>query len=470
MQYKSKYVWALAGRFLPLLIYLATTVILARFLSPDDFGKVGVLSVFFVVANTLMDAGLGGSLVKEPHLTKLDCSTIQMFNIVVSHALYLILFIFSDFIEMYFNVDGLSSITKILCLIFVINSWGVVPRSLLTRDLKFKSLTIINVVAVLIAAVISVILAILDYGVYSLVAYQIVNGIVSVVLSIIVSHYWISFKFSMSSFKKLIPFGAYTTLSTTIDTLYENMITFFFGKYLNMQQAGFLYQAKRIEEVPSHAIASTISTVAFPVLTKLRADKLKFAEECNSIFKMVLLLTVPLLFTISIFAEPIICLIFGEQWQQAAPYLSLLIFAAIFSIAETLNRAFIKSTTNVALLMQYTFVKRIIGIAVILLCLLIDVSWILYGYVLSTGVGFVINAILLNKISEVKLYDQLKTFFLLLIPNILFYNIMVMVMKAELNIIFPIILCVFMLASYYLVVIRIYGFNLLSSFKKLSNN
>ena len=228
MQHTEKYIWALVGRFLPLFIYLVTTMILARFLTPDDFGKVGVLSIFFVVANALMDAGLGGSLIKEPKLSRIDCSTILVFNITVSHFLYFLLFFFAGTIERYLNIEGLSLIVRVLCLIFVINSWGLVPRSLLTKKLQFRELTIINVVSVLVAAISSVVLAALKCGVYALVAYQLINGALSVLLSFVYSKYRVSFMFSKDSFKRLISFGVFTSLATTIDSIYENIITFLF--------------------------------------------------------------------------------------------------------------------------------------------------------------------------------------------------------------------------------------------------
>lgn len=460
MQHKSDYIWALIGRFTPLLINIVTMMILARFLSPSDFGMVGVLSIFFVIANTLMDAGLGGSLVKEANLTKTDCSTIFVFNFTVSLLLYLLLFIFSEPIEKYFDVKELASVVKVLFLIFIINSWGLVPRSLLTRTLRFKVITIINIVGVFAAAVISIGLAVLQFGVYALVAYQLAEAAVKVLLSIRASRFAISFRFSWSCLRRLIPFGIFTTLTTTIDTIYENLLTFLFGKYLNMQQAGFLSQAKRLEEVPSQSIAMTISSVAFPVLTRLRDDGPKFAEECNNTFKTVLLLALPLLFTMALFSTPIILLIFGSQWQPAAHYLSLLIFAAIFLIAETLNRSFIKSTTRVAKLLTYTIFKRIVGISIIIACLYIGTDYVLIGYIISTFIGFLFNVYLLSRVSEVTVWKQIKLFLHVLIPNALYYMTMYCIFTHVHNLAAQIVIDLSILSLYYFGVLRLYNINL----------
>lgn len=461
MQHKSEYFWVLVGRFLPLFIYLITTMILSRYLSPDDFGMIGVLSIFFMVANTLMDAGLGGSLVKEKKITTLDCSTIFVFNVVVSIILYLILFIFAKPIENYFGVGGLASVVRIICFIFIINAWGLVPRALLTRRLCFRTITIINVISVLGAAIVSITFAMFQLGVYSLVAYQLISATIMVTLSIIASRFPISFRFSQSSLRRLLPFGIYTTLTTIIDTIYENLMTFLFGKHLNIQQAGFLSQAKRLEEVPSQTVAQTISNAAFPILTKYRNEKERFAQECKNTFKNILLLTLPLLFTMSVFSESIILLVYGKQWQPAAPYLSLLAFAAIFHIAETLNRTFVKSTTQVNRLFNYTIIKRLLGITVIIACLLIDPRLVLLGYIISTVIGYFFNVVLLSKVSDITIKSQLRLFFVILLPNCAIYSIMYIVSKKIEPQLMQVIFSLVLLGIYYLYILRIYGINLL---------
>lgn len=469
MTHKNEYIWAFIGRFLPLLIYLVTTMVLARYLSPDDFGKVGALSVFFMVANTLMDAGLGGSLVKEPNLTKVDCSTILIFNFVASIILYALIFLFSSAIESYFESPGLSMVVRVLCLIFVINSLGLVPRSLLQRNLKFRHLTIINIVSVFVAALTSVILAIYQFGVYALVAYQIVCAAMTVILSIKVSGFIFSLQFSRNSLFRLMPFGVYTTLTSAIDAIYENLITFLFGKYLNMQQAGFLYQAKRLEEVPSQSVVQTISNVAFPVLTKIRTNANEFANECNATFKNVLLMVLPVLFTLSVFSEPTMVLVFGDQWKPAAPYLSLLIYAAIFHMAETLNRTFIKSTTQVNLLFKYTMIKRVLGIGVIFICLFIEPRIVLYGYIVSTFIGYVLNVHLLSKISEMTISKQLSSFGLVLLPNVIYFLFMSLLTNCVDALYLQLAFCLLSLFVYYFVILRIYGINILLQLSSLYN-
>jgi len=290
-----------------------------------------------------------------------------------------------------------------------------------------------------------------------------------VILSIKPSGFVFSFQFSRNSLFRLMPFGIYTTLTSAIDAIYENLITFLFGKYLNMQQAGFLYQAKRLEEVPSQSVVQTISNVAFPVLTKIRTNANEFANECNATFKNVLLLVLPVLFTLSVFSEPTMVLVFGDQWKPAAPYLSLLIYAAIFHMAETLNRTFIKSTTQVNLLFKYTMIKRILGIGVIFICLFIEPRIVLYGYIVSTFIGYVLNVHLLSKISEMTISKQLTSFGLVLLPNVIYFLFMSLLTNCVDALYLQLAFCLLSLFVYYFVILRIYGINILLKLSSLYN-
>lgn len=466
MKNKKEYFWALLGRFIPQTIYLLTTIILARFLSPQDFGMIGVLTLFCTISSVLMDSGLGGSLIKENKITNLDCSSIFVFNIIISLILYFTLFICSDYIEYYFSHKGLSEVTKLLCLVFIINSWGIVPKSILMRELNFKAIGKISIISVIIASIISIILGVNGYGVYALIAYQLVNSLINVILLIKESTYKISFKFSYHSFMKLIPFGAFTTLVTCIDTLYENMITFLFGKYYNIQQAGYFYQAKKIEEVPSHSLISTINGVAFSVLTKYKDTPNEFISESNKILKTISAFMIPLLLTISLFSEPIINLLYGEKWNLAAVYLSILMFAGIFILLENINRNFIKSLGKVSLLFRYTIIKRVLGILLILGIAYLSPQYVLYAYIVSSLLGYLINNHVYCKLMNISVMSQIIVVIKLLAPGLFYYGL-IYILGFWFDLPYQIFVSSFILIIYYFKILSLYNINLIKRIKSV---
>lgn len=466
MQHKSAYIWGLIGKFGPQGVHLLTTMILARFLTPEDFGMIGVLSIIFVVANTLLDSGLGGSLVKEKEISKIDCSSIGVFNLAVSFTIYIILFFSANAIEQYFNVEGLANVVRTISLVFPISAFGIVPKAILNRNLAFRQTCYNSLVGVVAASVISIVAAYYGTGVMALVLYQIVVTGVTVICNYISSSYHFSVAFSWQSLKRLLPFGVTTTIITVIDTIYENLLTTMTGKYMNVQQAGYVYQAKKIEEVSSTSIAITIGTVTFPILTKLKDDKQAFAKEAASTFRMITNITFPVLMTIAIFAYPIITVLFGEKWYASGEYLRIFTFAGMFMIAETLYRNYIKALCEVNKLLLATIIKRIIGIALILGALVYNPDTMIYAYVLSAAIGFLINIILYSKVITISFSNILLNFIKVIIPSLIYYLIYVLLGITQLAFVYQIVYSFFVLVVIYFIILPQEGIHILSIIKR----
>lgn len=421
MQNKNAYVWGLITKVAPAAIQIFTNMILARFLSPEDFGSIGVLTVIFTVANVLVDSGLGGSLVKEKDISRIDCSTIFIFNLTVSIILYFVIFFSASHIENFFSIDGLSTITRVLSLTFILGSIGLVPRAILIRNLKFNLICEITIISTFIAALCSIVMAYMGFGVYSLVANQLIISALTALLSIFSTKYRWFWGFSINSFKSLIPFGIFTSITSVIDTIYENLLTTLTGKCLNVSQAGYLSQAKKLEDGLSSSIASTIGNVSFPILTKFKEDSISFNREAISLFRTIVLFSFPILLTISLFSEQIVIIMFGQRWMPTAIYLQELIWAGLFIIMETTVRSYVKALCEVQKLMNATLVKRTIGIAIILSAIAINREWIIISYIISTVIGFIINMFLYAKISNHKFIPFLIKTCVYIIPPLLFY-------------------------------------------------
>lgn len=364
---------------------------------------------------------MGGSLIKEKNITKTDCSTIFVFNLVISSLLYISVYYSANLIESYFDIDGLNNVVKILCLIFIINAFRIVPYSLLIRELKFKNIAVINFISVFLAGSGAVIAAIFNAGVYSLVLYSLLRSIINVGATIIVSKYRLSIEFRFDSLKKLYKFGVFTTFSNIIDTIYENIITLMFGKFLGISASGYLTQAKKLEETASKSIASTLNSVSFPILVRKIDNKVLFAKEATSIFSTTILILFPILFTISIYSDDIIVFLYGNKWKEAAQYLSILMFAGAFMTMETLTRNFIKSLGAVNRLFVITCVKRLCGIILIFVFLFISPLIIIYAYVLGAGLGYIFNLIVYCKVIHTSIIKELINHFKLVFPSIVYF-------------------------------------------------
>ncbi len=420
MRNKKAYIWALLGQFAPQGIFLLTTMILARYVSPTEFGQISVLSVFLAIAQVLIDGGLGGSLIKEDKLTEQDKSTVAIFNIFLSLIIYFVIFLCADALETFYNSPNLADVARLLCLVFVINAWGLVPRSMLYRELRFKVYSSIVISAVSVSAILAVFLAINDYGVYSLVGYQLCQAFCIVLGCNIYSRYRMSLQWSVSSLKKLMPFGIFTTLCAIVDSIYENVLANLIGKFVGIQEAGFFNQAQKLENVPTKSLSLTINTVTFPILSRINKDKNAFMKEAKTVYTTILLLITPLLFTVSFFSETIITILYGTGWKRAAPYLSLLMIAGLFIMMENLVRNFIKSLGIVQQLFSVTLIKRSLGIVIIIISLIISPSLLLPSFIISSVLAYMLNTYIYTRYMEINYWSSLMNTLTLLIPAIIY--------------------------------------------------
>ena len=462
MQHKMAYIWGLTGNYVPSFIHLLANIVLANFLTPDDFGTIGVVTIIFSVANVLINSGLGGSLIKEREISKLDCSTIAAFNSIVGLLFFFTVFFTAELWESYFGIESLKTIIQVLSFTFLIGPLGMVPKALMNRDLKFGAITIVTVISVLGASIVAIIMAVLGCGVWSLVVFQLVNSTVMVLASCFYCRYIVSFKFSWNSFKRLFSFGFFTTFTSVIDTFYENLITTLTGKYLNVTHAGCLSQAKKLEEALTISMASAIGNVSFPIITKLKDDIHEFKKECFSVYKVIPLISYPLLLMIAAFSTEIVELIFGKQWRLAGPYLTALIFAGLLIILETLIRSFIKSFCEVKKLAVATLIKRSLGILVLVVAIIIRPESIAYAYILSSLVGLIVNAWLFHRLLSVSLWELTLRTLYVIVPSLVVYLVVTLFVKTiTANLPIQIGLSIFAVGVYYLMVLPLFNVSLI---------
>lgn len=460
MNNKIAYLWGLLSKFLPEVIFLGTTMVLARLLAPEDFGIIGVISIIFTIANAITSSGLGGSLIKEKNITDLDCSSIFCFNVVVSTVLYIIVFFSASAIEAYYEVQDLARITRIVSLTFVFDSFSLVPRALLYKQVNFKLICIISILSVVISSLCSISYALVKPDAYSIVTYRVVLSASTSILYLYFSKYKCSFRFSLTSLKKLLPFGIFTTLSTVVDSIYENALSLIFGKTEGMGSTGYFYQAKKTEDALTITITSTIGQVAFPILTKLKDDYKSLKQESDSVFKTIVLLFTPVLLVVSVYADEIMILLYGKNWLESGFYMRILMYAAVFMVMENLNRTFIKSLGKGQPILYVSLIKRMIGIVLLFCILFINSRYLVHMYVFTAFLGFLINQIAFSKLIHTSFLQNIWKTIMILLPNILLLILLNLTYSFFNSLLIKILICGVICLIYYSFVFHYLGYRL----------
>lgn len=391
-KFKKGLFWSVGGEFSYLIISFVVNVVLARLLSPAEFGVMAIAYFFISISTVLTESGLSGALIRKSNATEVDNSTIFIFNLAVSLFLYIVLFFTSDLIEQFYEISNLSLYLKVLGLILIINAFRIIQQVKLVKELDYKTITTFKLISVILSSIIAITMALIGYGIWALIAMQGINAFLTALL------YWITqgslktYSFSKKSFKELYSFGLFTTLSSILDTAFDNVYQLILGKYFSLNQTGFYYQAKKLTEVSVSVIKSTTAGVVFATLSKIQDDKDKFDKMYSNIIRVFTVVIGLICLLIFIYAREILYIIYGEKWLSADFYMKILAVAYFFYMQEMFNRNIFKVFNKT----HKIFILELIKKAIIFVSLVIgiyqkSIEVLMYGYMITYIISYYIN-------------------------------------------------------------------------------
>ena len=247
-----------------------SNVVLARLLTPDDYGCIGMLMIFIALSNTFIDGGFGSALIQKKRPTQEDYSTIFYWNIALSIVLYVILFLCAPLIADFYNIELLSRVLQVEGLVLIINAFGIIQSNQLRKQLKFKSIAQVTLTATVISVIVAILMAFMGYGIWSLVAQQLVLSLATTIFYWVYSSWRPSRVFSWASFKELFGFGSFMLLSSLINAFCNNLNGLLIGKYFSASSMGYFSQSKKLEDVFSSSIEAVVGQVTYPVLVEVK--------------------------------------------------------------------------------------------------------------------------------------------------------------------------------------------------------
>lgn len=401
-------IWSMIQRFGVMLISFVSNLILARLLTPEDYGTIGMLLIFISISNTFIDGGFGTALVQKKEPTQEDYSTIFYWNVIVSVILTCLLCIASPYISLFYNLPLLTNILRVMGIVLIINAFSVIQTNILQKKLQFKKLAIINIVASTIASAVAIMMAYNDFGVWSLVFRAIVNaGAISLIL-------WVTtkwkpiFVFSWKSLKGLGKFGGMILLSNLVETVYTEFQGLVIGKVFSAKSLGYYTQAKRLEEIPTLGISSAINQSSFPVYAKYQDDKPTLMALVRKYVQVLSLLVIPIYTILILIAEPIINILFTDKWSASVEMFQILCFIGMIYPLNTINTNVIKSLGKGKLYFNLQFFKRLFGIIAIVCFSCYGLKSMLWASVFVAYVIFIVNAVFSDKLVGYKFTSQIK--------------------------------------------------------------
>ncbi len=415
----SSFFWSAADRFLAQGFQLFFNIILARILMPEDFGLIGILSIFLVFAQIFIDSGMGSGLVQKQNRTDIDYSTVFLFNVTLSFILYVILFFSSPLIALFFGRVELTLLTRILGLNLVINSFSIVQRSILTINLDFKIFAKVNSLSILISGIVAVVFASFGFGVWSLVFQNLLMSLLTVFLFFYYGNWKFSFKFSTTSFNNLFSYGSKLLFASLYSTSLNEVYNLSISKIYEAKIFGYYTNAKKFSDAISETITSVLQQVTFPILSSLQSDKERLIVVYVKLIRFTSFIVMPFMTLFALIADPFVRLVLTDKWEDSIPILQYLCFARMITPLSAVNLNILKAVGRSDLFLKVDLVKFPLIILVLWITIPHGIIPMVIGNLIVSLISFFINSYMPGKLFGYGALAQIKDMFPIAMSTIL---------------------------------------------------
>lgn len=400
--------WAFLQRIGTSGFQLIVSIVLARLLLPDDFGLIGMLSIFIALSETLVQAGFSQALIQKKDADEEHFSSVFYINFVTSITIYFILFFSAPFISDFYNQPKLTGLTRVLSLIFIINSFGYVQETRLRKSMEFKKLMYISLPSTIISGVVSVSMAYLGFGVWALVTQRLVSQVLFNTQLWFYSKWKPLLSFNKQKAKGLFDFGSKLMISNVIHTITDNLYQMSIGKFYNAQLLGYYENSNRLTSSVTFTISSVLNSVAFPAFASIQDENERLRIGYKKVMQQVLFWLTPMLVIAAVLAEPLFQVLFGEKWIPAVPYFQILCLASIFTpLTEyNLNILAVKGRSDIHLRLE--IIKKTFLVIGVVICIPLGVMALVVFRLIYSIVVYFLNSSYSGRFIGYSTMSQLK--------------------------------------------------------------
>lgn len=400
--------WRFAERTGAQLVQFIVSIILARILTPEDYGTVALITVFISVMQVFVDGGLGNALIQKKNADNIDFSTVFYTNIGFCIILYVVLYLLSPTIATFYNNQSLISLIRILGLTIVISGVKNVQQAYVSRRMLFKKFFWSTLAGTIIAAVVGITAALRGAGVWALVFQQLINLTIDTVVLWITVKWRPQLIFSLTRLKQLFSYGWKLLTSSLLNSLYDNLRQLIIGKMYSTTNLAFYNRGRQFPNLIVNNVNSSIDSVLLPTLSQEQDDKTRIKQMTQKVIKISMFIMSPLLVGLAFASPNIIKVLLNDEWLPAIPYVA--IFSIVFLLwpIHTANLNAIKAIGRSDIFLRLEIIKLIIGIIVLIFSMQSGVFAIAIGMLVSGLISQAVNAWPNRKLISYSYFEQLR--------------------------------------------------------------
>ena len=416
----SGLVWTFLESFSVQVFGFIQGIILARLLMPSDYGLIAMTGVFFAVSYALVDTGFTSALIRKKDRTDIDYSTVYVTNVVLSFILCVILCLSSPLIADFYKEPELRPIVCVNAFLLFFGSFIAVQGARLSIQLDFKLKSRITVISTVSTGIISIILAYLGFGVWSLILPNFFSVLMRGILYWIYQRWFPGFQFSWKVYKEFFSYGSKLMLTSLINAVYGNVYSLVIGKFYSSAHLGYYTKGHSYASLPTSVLSGILYKVTFPVLSKIQDDDVRLEYVYRKMIRVAAYIVFPLMILLFVLARPLVLVLITEKWADCIIYIQILCFAMMWNPIHSLNLNLLFVKGRSELFLKLEVVKKIIGVVILCVTIPLGLVAMCYGQIISSVLFLIINTYYTGKLINVGFFQQMKD----LTPTVLYTLVM----------------------------------------------
>lgn len=383
--------WSFLEKILTMVIQMVVSIIVARELMPEDFGVMAIMTFFTSVALAIVDSGFSQALIRKESPSDSDYRTVLYFNLAMSVVLYGVLVAVAYPVAMLYDAPVIWTIAPVLFLVLPINALCVVQTVMFTREFRFALLSKVVFVASLVSGVVAVVMAVMGWGIWALVAQRLLMMGIKALAFWSIRRWRSDAPLSLASLRAMAPFSLRLLATDLIASVYNNVAQLFIGKIHNTSMLGYYSQAQKLKDLPVISTVQAVQGVTFPALSQIKDDDTKFSAGYLRISEMLAFVVFPLMLGMVAVAEDMFLLLLGDKWMPTVPYFEILALSGLFYPLGVVSYNVLKSRSDGAVIVRLEIVKRIIQTLILAVTIPMGVTAVAWGVTAMAAVEWLLN-------------------------------------------------------------------------------
>ena len=402
------FVWRFAERCGAQGVQFVVSLVLARILTPNDYGTVALIMVFINVLGVFINSGMGAALIQKKNADDLDYSSLFYFNMFMCVTLYAIMFFCAPLIAKFYDKPELVALTRVISLTFIVSGVKGIQNAYVSKHLMFKRFFFSTLGGTIVSAVVGILLAYKGYGAWAIVVQSLSNNAIDTLILWITVKWRPKFMFSFKRLKGLFSYGWKLLLSGLLDTGYNQLRSLIIGKVYSSTDLAYYDKANNFPSMIITNVNSSIDSVLLPSMSSVQDSKESVKGMTRRAMKTSTYVMAPLLMGLAACGQSVISILITDKWLPSYPFMVIFCITYMFYPVHTANLNAIKAMGRSDIFLKLEIIKKIVGIIAILVTFKISVMAMAYSLLVTSVLAQIINSWPNKKLMNYSYLEQLK--------------------------------------------------------------